>query len=188
MNNNDIEAGSYERRKKLSEKTAQMRLREQVKPLIEVNHLQKSFTVGKVKVRALADVSFTVKAGEFIAISGVSGAGKSTLLHMLGGLDRPSAGAIEIAGHNLVGMTEDEITSFRKENIGFVFQFFNLIPTLTAFENVIVSHMFDTVAEQDEIWNDAEELLKRMGLGKRLEHRPGELSGGEQQRVAIAGR
>ena len=155
------------------------------KPMIELIDLQKTFYTGRMKVKALAKVSFKVAFGEFVALKGASGAGKSTLLHAIGGLERYSAGRILINGQDISIMSEDELTLFRRENIGFIFQFFNLIPSLTALENVMVSHMFDT-AVTDDTWDYAVELLDTMGLRKRLDHRPSELSGGEQQRVAIA--
>jgi putative ABC transport system ATP-binding protein len=154
-------------------------------PIIEVKDLRKTFYIGRMKVDALAGVSFKIKKGEFVALKGASGAGKSTLLHQLGGLERSSAGAITINGKEISNMGEDELTLFRKENIGFVFQFFNLIPSLTSLENVMVSHMFEA-AVADETWDYAVELLDIMGLKKRHDHKPTELSGGEQQRVAIA--
>ena len=153
--------------------------------MIELIDLQKTFYTGRMKVKALAKVSFNIDYGEFVALKGASGAGKSTLLHAIGGLERYSAGRILIDGQDISNMGEDELTLFRRENIGFVFQFFNLIPSLSALENVMVSHMFDAVVA-DETWDYAVELLDIMGLKNRLDHRPSELSGGEQQRVAIA--
>lgn len=156
------------------------------KPFIRVTNIDKSFRIGPVEVNALKKISFDIKQGEFIALGGASGAGKSTMLHLMGGLERPSAGKIEIGGHNLREMDEDELALFRRNNVGFVFQFFNLIPSLTAIENVMISHIFEPTAEDENVWKRALELLEQMGLKKRLEHRPRELSGGEQQRVAIA--
>ncbi|UCH88709.1 MAG: ABC transporter ATP-binding protein [Thermoplasmata archaeon] len=168
------------------QKQAEGRKPKEKTPLIEVKHLQKVFTVGQMKVKALGEVSFVIQQGEFIALQGASGAGKSTLLQLLGGLEQPSSGSIRISGTKLHGMSEDELARFRKENVGFVFQFFNLIPTLTALENVMVSRMFDPESEVEAAWDYAVELLTRMALEKRMSHRPSELSGGEQQRVAIA--
>ena len=154
--------------------------------IIEIKNLQKIFLMGRMKVKALSDISFTVKAGEFIALQGASGAGKSTLLHIIGGLDHATGGSIKINGTKLQNLNEDELTLFRKDNIGFIFQFFNLIPTLNSVENVIISHMFDSTENIETNWKNAEELLTKIGLEHRLDHRPQELSGGEQQRIAIA--
>jgi len=150
--------------------------------LIVARGLSKSYTSERVKVKALANVSLSIPENGFVVIVGQSGSGKSTLLHILGGLDSPSAGKVIIDGRDLGSLPEGKLTLFRKHNIGFVFQFFHLIPTLTARENVVVSRMFD----RGFPLRHADEALKKVGLKKRLNHLPSELSGGEQQRVAIA--
>jgi putative ABC transport system ATP-binding protein len=131
---------------------------------------------------ALDGVSLSVGQGEWLSIMGSSGSGKSTLLNLLGGLDRPSAGSIVIDGINLSGMTEDELSRFRREKIGFVFQQHQMIPYLTALENVMLAQYFHSLPDE----NEAKEALKRVGLSHRLHHRQNQLSGGEQQRVCIA--
>ncbi|RJS90250.1 ABC transporter ATP-binding protein [Candidatus Bathyarchaeota archaeon] len=139
----------------------------------------------KVTVNALSDVSLKVKRGEFIALMGPSGAGKTTLLNLIGGLDRPTSGTIYVKDLELSSLNERELTEFRLKEVGFVFQNYNLIPVLTALENV----QLPTIAAGlpgEEGRRRAIELLERVGLGGRLHHRPTELSGGEQQRVAIA--
>jgi putative ABC transport system ATP-binding protein len=138
--------------------------------------------MGRNDVIALRRINLIIAEKEFVAIKGPSGAGKSTLLHLIGGLDTPTNGHVIVKGINLSDFAEDQLTTYRKDYIGFVFQFFNLIPTLTALENVVVSRLFDT----DKGIDRAIELLNMMGLENRMNHLPTELSGGEQQRVAIA--
>jgi putative ABC transport system ATP-binding protein len=136
--------------------------------------------MGEVDVRALDGVDFALHAGELLVLLGVSGSGKSTLLNILGGLDVPSSGHVFFEGSELTDADEDELTHFRRSNVGFVFQFYNLIPSLTARENVeLVTDIVDDPLEADE-------ALALVGLGDRLDHFPAQLSGGEQQRVAIA--
>ncbi|MEM3829189.1 MAG: ABC transporter ATP-binding protein [Conexivisphaerales archaeon] len=141
--------------------------------------------MGKVTVQALRGVSFVVKEGEFLAVLGPSGSGKSTLLHLIGCLDRPDEGEIIIEGRNVLELSDDELADLRLKRIGFVFQFFNLLPRLTALENVELPLMLAGVSDK-ESREEAKKLLELVGLGERLNHRPSELSGGEQQRVAIA--
>jgi len=136
-------------------------------------------------VHALRDVSFRVEKGEMIATMGPSGSGKSTLLNIIGGLDRPSEGSVIIDGRDTTGLNDDDLTRLRREKIGFIFQFFNLLPTLTAQENVALP-LYLTGAGGKEARARALEMLERAGLGDRTEHLPDELSGGEQQRVAMA--
>src|SRR4029077_17882212 len=136
-------------------------------------------------VRALAGLDLTVDAGEFLSIVGPSGSGKTTLLHLIGGRAHPSAGEIAIRGRSLAGMTDDERTVFRRRHVGFVFQSFNLLPALTAAENVALPLLLDG-CRMREVRPRVDELLAQVGLGRRAEHRPDELSGGEMQRVAIA--
>lgn len=150
--------------------------------VISSSGLRKHYKMGKVSIKALDDVDLTIEEGEFVSISGPSGAGKSTLLHLIGCLDTPTAGKVMIDGHDVGKMRDRELTLFRKDNIGFVFQFFNLVPTLTARENVLLPRMFD----RDKQVERAGELLAMLGMAHRLGHKPTELSGGERQRVAIA--
>jgi putative ABC transport system ATP-binding protein len=141
--------------------------------------------MGKTTVHALRGVDMEIYAGEMVSIVGPSGSGKSTLLGLIGGLDTPSSGRILIDGVDISHMNEDQLTAIRNEKIGFIFQFFNLIPTLSAVENVALPIQF---ADQPRFspMKRARDLLKSLGLGDRMHHRPSELSGGQQQRVAIA--
>ncbi|MEW6272428.1 MAG: ABC transporter ATP-binding protein [Thermodesulfobacteriota bacterium] len=152
---------------------------------VEARGLVKEYTDGPRKVRVLSGIDLDIAAGETVAIVGESGVGKSTLLHLLGGLDRPSEGTVRVAGTDLGPLRDRELARFRSESIGFVFQFHHLLPDFTALENVMMPCLIGgeppAVAEQR-----ATALLERVGLGERLLHRPGELSGGEQQRVAVA--
>ena len=147
--------------------------------------LEKLFLMGNATVYALRGVDLTVEQGELVAILGPSGSGKSTLLGLLGGLDTPSSGRVEIGGVDITHMSENRLADIRNRKIGFVFQFFNLIPTLTALENVELPIQFSKNGRYSPR-RRAEELLSLVGLSERLKHRPGQLSGGEQQRVAIA--
>jgi putative ABC transport system ATP-binding protein len=140
---------------------------------------------GKRRVTALGGVSFTVEAGEMVAVMGPSGSGKSTLLHLLGGLDQASSGSVRLDGTELTGLGDDELTRVRRDKIGFIFQFFNLLPTLSAFDNVALPMRLQR-RPAAEARQTAEKFLDLVGLGKRAEHLPDELSGGECQRVAIA--
>ena len=154
-------------------------------PVVEVTDVVKDYRRGGQSVRALDGVSVTVDTGEFVSIMGPSGAGKSTLLHLLGGLDAPSAGVVRVAGADLGSLGDELLTEFRRRRVGFVFQFFNLLPTLSAWENVALPRLLDRVALSRSRAR-AGELLDQVGIGHRAEHRPAELSGGELQRVAIA--
>jgi putative ABC transport system ATP-binding protein len=147
-------------------------------PLVQVEQLEKRFG----EVLALDHVSFDVDAGEWIAIMGPSGSGKTTLINILGGLDHPSAGRVVVDGLNIGSLGERELTRYRADKIGCVFQQFHLVPYLTALENVMLAQYFHSITDEKE----ASEALARVGLGDRLRHVPAELSGGEQQRVAIA--
>jgi putative ABC transport system ATP-binding protein len=153
--------------------------------VIRVSEVTKDLPLGKVMIHALRGVTMEVDRGEMVGIVGPSGSGKSTLLGIIGGLDSPTAGQIEIDGVDISRMSEDRLTEIRNEKIGFIFQFFNLIPTLTALENVALPIQFAR-RRQYNPEKRARELLKTLGLGDRLHHRPSELSGGQQQRVAIA--
>jgi putative ABC transport system ATP-binding protein len=149
-------------------------------PLLACRGLSKIYQMGEVEVRALAGVDFELRRGELLVLLGASGSGKSTLLNILGGLDVPSAGRVFFEDRELTSADEDELTAYRRHHVGFVFQFYNLIPSLTARENVaLVTDIADDPLEP-------EEALALVGLGDRLDHFPAQLSGGEQQRVAIA--
>jgi putative ABC transport system ATP-binding protein len=141
--------------------------------------------MGEVTVAALDGVDFTVERGEFVAIMGPSGSGKSTLLHLLGGLDTPTSGEIILAGQALSGLSDDQITRFRRQKIGFIFQFYNLLPTLSAAENVSLPLLIEGTPAA-EYQRRVQELLRRVDLEPRAGHLPDQLSGGQQQRVAIA--
>jgi len=154
-------------------------------PIIRIRGLEKEFRLGALTVRALRGIDLDVARGEFLVIMGPSGSGKSTLLNLIGGLDRPSAGAIEVDGRDISQMDEIELAGFRRSHIGFVFQSFNLISTMTARQNVEFPMTFAGVSPRVRR-ERAERLLRRVGLGGRMGHRSTEMSGGEQQRVAIA--
>jgi len=153
--------------------------------MIRAEHLSKVYRMGKIEVPALRDVSLEIEEGEFLAIVGPSGSGKSTLLNMLGCLDKPTSGAVFIGGVNTASLSENELAEIRREKIGFIFQQFNLIHSLTALENVALPMFFAGVNSDARI-KRAAELLAKVGLEKRMHHKPSELSGGQQQRVAIA--
>lgn len=153
--------------------------------LIEVKNVYKIYNPGENEVRALDGISVTIDHGEFVAIVGHSGSGKSTFMNMLGCLDTPTSGDYYLDGVNVAGMTDDELSDIRNKQIGFIFQGFNLIPSLTAQENVELPLVYRGMpAEQRR--QLAEEALTRVGMEHRMNHRPSELSGGQQQRVAIA--
>jgi putative ABC transport system ATP-binding protein len=157
----------------------------QAHPVIRARNLTKDLPLGKTVVHAVRGVHLEIFAGEIVGIVGPSGSGKSTLLGLIGGLDKPTSGVIEIDGVDISKLSEDRLTEIRNEKIGFVFQFFNLIPTLTALENVALPIQF---ARKPKFNSEkrAKELLSLLGMKDRLHHRPSELSGGQQQRVAIA--
>lgn len=154
-------------------------------PILRVRSLSKTYMQGKIPVHALNDVSFDVNKGEFLSIVGPSGSGKSTLLSMIGLLDKPTSGSVFIDDIEITKAKESEAPIIRREKIGFVFQHFNLMPTLTALENVDIAMRFARVSKSRRK-ERAIELLTQMGLRERMNHKPSELSGGEQQRVAIA--
>jgi putative ABC transport system ATP-binding protein len=152
---------------------------------IEVRDLTKTFRVGEVDVHALRGANLRVERGEFVAIVGPSGSGKSTLFHILGGLTPPTSGTVKIDGRDLTAMTEAQRTELRKTAVGFVFQKYNLLPTLTAADNIAIArHIAGRNGHQPDA--QFEEVLKMLGIAGRLSHKPRALSGGEQQRVAIA--
>ena len=150
--------------------------------LLEVKAISKTYGSGEAAVHALKDVSFSVPKGEFVAVVGESGSGKSTLLNMLGALDTPSSGKVFIDGNDIFKMKESQLTVFRRRNIGFIFQAFNLIPELTVEQNIIFPVLLDYQKPNTE---HLEELLTVLGLKERRDHLPSQLSGGQQQRVAI---
>jgi putative ABC transport system ATP-binding protein len=152
---------------------------------IEADNLRKTYRVGRIEVQALRGVSFTVQKGEFVSIVGPSGSGKSTLFYLLGGLTRADSGRVVIDGDDFARMSDAERTSMRKRKIGFVFQKFNLLPTLDARSNILIA---EDIAGRNGKNDPAylEKITDMLGLTKRLHHRPSELSGGEQQRVALA--
>jgi putative ABC transport system ATP-binding protein len=153
--------------------------------ILQAVGLRKQYQMGAVTVNALCAIDFAVNQGEFVAIMGPSGSGKSTLLHLLGGLDTASEGDVIIAGKHLAHLTDDEVTLVRRRQVGFIFQFFNLLPTLTAVENVALPLLID--GRPLDAYNDRIlELLALVGLSDRRDHKPDQLSGGQQQRVAIA--
>ncbi len=153
--------------------------------ILQTTNLTKQYQMGEVTVDALRNVDFTVEPGAFVAIMGPSGSGKSTLLHLLGGLDSPSDGDISLGGRRLAHLTDDEITIVRRRQVGFIFQFFNLLPTLSAAENVALPLLLDGKRIEDYAAR-INELLTLVGLSDRRDHKPDQLSGGQQQRVAIA--
>jgi len=153
--------------------------------LLETRDLKKHYQMGASTVRALDGVSLTVEEGQFVALLGTSGSGKSTLLNLIAGLDRPTEGSLRIFERDLAQMSSEELSRHRRQNVGIIFQSFNLVSTMTARENITLAMMFAGVPRADR---DAAAggLLEAVGLGGRQDHRPRELSGGEQQRVAIA--
>lgn len=155
------------------------------KIVMSLKDICKNYKMGKVQVKALCGVNIDIYEGERVSIIGPSGSGKSTLLHMLGLLDRPSTGLIKIDGDNATDMTDDEISDFRGRKIGFIFQAFHLIPSLTALDNVCLPMMFYNIPK-DEREKRGKRALERLGLKDRADHLPSELSGGQRQRVAIA--
>ena len=154
-------------------------------PLITATNLVKHYRMGDETVRALDGVSFTIPRGGYCAIVGPSGSGKSTLMNILGGLDKPSEGRIVIDGANIGALDDTALAHFRNHTIGFVFQSFNLLPRLSALENVELPLIYAGMPPKDRR-ERAQSLLTRLGLGERMDHRPTQLSGGQQQRVAIA--
>ncbi len=154
-------------------------------PLLRARALTKTYTLGKRSLEVLRGVDLDVARGEFLALRGASGAGKSTLLHLIGGLDVPNAGEIFFAGNNLIVFSERRLTEFRNRRVGFIFQAYHLLPELTALENVCLPARMARISSAT-VEVRGRELLARVGLKDRLDHKPSELSGGEQQRVAIA--
>jgi ABC-type lipoprotein export system ATPase subunit len=154
-------------------------------PVLQLDGVDKTYRRGDEQVRVLADFDFALDAGEFVVVTGPSGAGKSTLLHIAGGLDAPDKGTVAVAGQDMWAMSARARAAFRRRNLGFVFQFFNLVPMLTAVENVSLPLVLDGMPTRSADAR-ANDLLERIGLGDRARHRPAELSGGQMQRVAVA--
>lgn len=153
--------------------------------ILEAKHLKKQYTLGEHTVNALAGVDLIVEKGEFVALMGPSGSGKSTLLHLIGGLDKPSDGEVTLAGQRLSILNDNQVTLVRRHNVGFIFQFFNLLPTLTAEENIALPLIIDG-QDLRQHQKHIDGLLQLVKLNDRRHHKPDQLSGGEQQRVAIA--
>ena len=150
--------------------------------ILRCEHITKKYGTAETEVTALKDVSFSVEQGEFIAITGPSGSGKSTLLHILGGVDRPDSGKVFINDQNILELNEDNLAIFRRRYIGLVYQFYNLVPVLTAKENILLPHLLDGRAADHERLN---QMISYLGLEDRRNHYPSQLSGGQQQRVSI---
>ena len=152
-------------------------------PILETENLQKVYGAGDTQVRALDGVDLQVEKGEFLAVVGTSGSGKSTLLHMLGGLDRPTAGSVTVDGREIFTLKDEALTIFRRRKIGFVFQSYNLVPVLNVYENIVLPVQLDG-NQPDEGY--VAEIIRTLGLESKLQSLPNQLSGGQQQRVAIA--
>jgi putative ABC transport system ATP-binding protein len=153
--------------------------------LVEIRHLTKSYRRGGQVVPVLTNISFDIRAGEFVALMGPSGSGKSTLLNLIAGIDKPDSGSLRVNGIDIAALSEGELADWRAANVGFIFQFYNLMPVLTAFENVelpLLLTRLPRIQRQERV----ELALSMVGLTDRMEHYPSELSGGQQQRVAIA--
>lgn len=153
--------------------------------MIHIKNVSKIYNIGEVETKALDNVSFDIKKGEFVAIMGPSGSGKSTLMHILGALDTPTSGSYILDGEEVEKLTDDELASVRNRKIGFVFQAFNLLPRTSAIKNVTIPMMYANVPKEKRI-EIAEKYLKMVGLSDRINHTTSQLSGGQQQRVAIA--
>jgi putative ABC transport system ATP-binding protein len=154
-------------------------------PLLTASNLTKTYVSGEARVAALAGVSFDVEAGDFVALMGPSGCGKSTLLHLCGAMDRLTSGTLRLNDRDLSTMGDDELTQVRREQVGFVFQFFNLLPTLTVADNIALPCLLSGMKDQDAA-RRARALAERVGIAHRLTHYPQQISGGEMQRAAIA--
>lgn len=150
--------------------------------VLEVSELTKKYGEDEAQVVAIDNISFSVEKGEFVAIIGASGSGKSTLMNMIGGIDHPTSGKVIIEGKDISTMSEDELAIFRRRNLGIIYQFYNLIPTLTAKENIALPWRLDGRREDKK---RLDEMLKMLGLETRAKHLPGQMSGGQQQRVSI---
>jgi putative ABC transport system ATP-binding protein len=156
-----------------------------LEPIVHIKHLTKSYRRGEQIVPVLTDITFDIPTGEFIALMGPSGSGKSTLLNLIAGIDRPDSGTLKVGGTDIALLSEGELADWRAANIGFIFQFYNLMPVLTAFENVELPLLLTQLSFKERK-ERVELALAMVGLSDRMEHYPSELSGGQQQRVAIA--
>ena len=154
-------------------------------PLLAAENLHKTYVTGEARVTALAGVSFAIERGDFVALMGPSGCGKSTLLHLCGAMDRPTSGNLRLNDRELAAMGDDELTRVRREQVGFVFQFFNLLPTLTVSDNIALPCLLAGV-KAAEAESRAKTLAERVGIAHRLQHYPQQISGGEMQRAALA--
>jgi len=152
---------------------------------IQAQQLSRNYRMGESEIRAVNDVSFSIAAGEFVALLGTSGSGKSSLLNLIAGLDTPTAGSVAVAGRDLARMSREELARYRRSTVGMVFQAFNLVAAMTVLENVELPMRFAEVP-RDQRLSRARTALERVGLGHRFDHRPSELSGGEQQRASLA--
>lgn len=158
---------------------------EENKKIIELRNIQKSYFRGSLEIPVLNDISFDVEEGEFLALMGPSGSGKTTLLNLIAGIDKPTKGSLTIAGTNIAVLSESALAKWRANTIGFIFQFYNLIPVLTAYENVELPLLLTSLNKKDR-QKHVETALEIVGLGDRMTHYPKQLSGGQEQRVAIA--
>jgi putative ABC transport system ATP-binding protein len=156
-----------------------------MRPLVEIEHVVKSYRRGGQVVPVLTDITLAIEAGDFTALMGPSGSGKSTLLNLIAGIDKPDAGMILVDGLDITALSEAELAAWRAANVGFIFQFYNLMPVLTAFENVELPLLLTSLSRHER-QERVELTLAMVNLADRMDHRPGELSGGQQQRVAIA--
>ena len=154
-------------------------------PLVEIRNLSKSYRRGGQVVPVLSDITLDIAAGEFVALMGPSGSGKSTLLNLIAGIDKPDGGVLRVGGIDIADLSESELADWRAEHVGFIFQFYNLMPVLTAFENVELPLLLTRLSAASRR-RHVETALEMVGLSDRVEHYPSELSGGQQQRVAIA--
>jgi putative ABC transport system ATP-binding protein len=156
-----------------------------IEPLVQIQHLVKSYTRGGQIVPVLQDITLNIAEGDFISLMGPSGSGKSTLLNLIAGIDKPDSGLLKIAGEDITQLSEGELADWRASNIGFIFQFYNLMPVLNAFENVELPLLLTNLSKSQRR-ERVEMTLGLVGLSDRMDHNPNELSGGQQQRVAIA--
>jgi len=156
-----------------------------VQAIVEIVNLTKSYRRGDQIVPVLRDITFTIETGEFVALMGPSGSGKSTLLNLISGIDKPNRGTLRVGGIDITGLSESELADWRARSVGFIFQFYNLIPVLTAFENAELPLLLTNLSARERR-EHVESALSMVGLTDRMEHYPSELSGGQQQRVAIA--
>ena len=156
-----------------------------MQPVIQLHNIQKNYFLGKVVIEVLKGISLTIQKAEYVALMGPSGSGKSTLMNIIGCLDSPTSGSYELAGHSVSGMSDNQLADVRNQQIGFVFQQFNLLPRLTALENVALPLVYAGIAKKERT-ERAKEVLHKVNLSDRSHHKPNELSGGQNQRVAIA--